>query len=72
MVSASSHTKCISLSSQKCMPQPTLINLHSNEYSQELHCYPLAVNLETCAGNCNTFDNLSNKACVPSETKDLN
>ena len=32
---ASSHTKCISLSSQKCEIQPTLINLHPNEYSHE-------------------------------------
>ena len=30
----SSHTKCVSLSNQKCMTQPTLINLHPNEYSQ--------------------------------------
>ena len=32
---ASNHTKCASLSNQKCMTQPTLINLCSNEYSQE-------------------------------------
>ena len=30
------HTKCVSLSNQKCMTQPTLINLNPNEYSQEL------------------------------------
>ena len=35
IVSASNHTKCVSLSIQKCMSQPTLINLHPNEYSQE-------------------------------------
>ena len=34
-VNASNHTKCVSLNNQKCMTQPTLINLHSNEYSQE-------------------------------------
>ena len=33
----SNHTKCVSLSNQKCMTQPTLINLHPNEYSQELN-----------------------------------
>ena len=32
---ASSHTKCVSLSNQKSKIQPTLINLHPNEYSQE-------------------------------------
>ena len=30
----SNHTKCVSLSNQKCMTQSTLINLHPNEYSQ--------------------------------------
>ena len=38
MVNASNHKKCISLSNQRCMTQPTLlINLHPNEYSQEFH-----------------------------------
>ena len=43
------------------MTQPTLINLHPNEYIQELHCFPFAVNLNRCAGSCNTLDNVSNK-----------
>ena len=34
IVSASNHTKCISLNNQKCMIQRTLTNLHHNEYSQ--------------------------------------
>ena len=34
IVNKSNHTKCVSLSNQKCMIQPTLINLHRNEYSQ--------------------------------------
>ena len=29
--------KCVSLSNQKCMIQPTLFNLHPNEYRQEFH-----------------------------------
>ena len=28
---ATNNAKCVSLSSQKCMTQPTLINLHPNE-----------------------------------------
>ena len=36
LVNESNPTKCISLSSQKCMIQSTLINFHRNEYSQEL------------------------------------
>ena len=54
------------------MIQPTLINLHPNECSQELHYYPFAVNLDRCVGSCNTLNNLSNKACVPNKTEDLN
>ena len=33
MVSASNHTKCVLLSYQKCITQPTLNNLHPAEYS---------------------------------------
>ena len=42
------------LSNQKCMIQPTFINLHPNEYSQEFHYYPFAVKLDRCVGSCNT------------------
>ena len=41
------------------MTQPTLINLHPNEYSQDLCYYQFAVNLDRCAGRCNTVDDLS-------------
>ena len=43
VVNVSSHAKCVSLSNQKCKIQPTLINLHVNEYTQELCYYPFAV-----------------------------
>ena len=65
IVSASNHTKCMSLSNQKCMIQPTLINLNPNEYSQEFHYYPFAVKLDRCVGNCYTLNDLSNKLYVP-------
>ena len=54
------------------MTQPTLINLHRNEYSQEFHYYPFAVKLDRCVRSCNTINDLSNKACVPNKTEDLN
>ena len=54
------------------MIQPTLINLHPNEYSQEFHYYPFAVKLDRCVESCNTFDDLSNKVCAPNKTEDLN
>ena len=43
ILNESYHTKCVSLSNQKCLIQPTLINLHLNEYSQEFQYYPLVV-----------------------------
>ena len=72
IVNASNHTKCIFLSNGKCMIQPTLINLHPNEYSQEFHYYPFAVKLDRCVGSCNALNDLSNKVCIPNKTEDLN
>ena len=43
--SASNHTKCESLSNQRCQTETNLINLQSNEYSQELHYYPVTMQL---------------------------
>ena len=54
------------------MTQPALINLHSNECSQEFHYYPFAAKLDKFAGNCNTFNDLSNKVFVSNKTEDLN
>ena len=68
---ASNHTKCVSLSNQKCKIQPALINLHPNEYTQELHYYPFAVKLDRCVGSCNTLDDISNKVSVLNKTEDL-
>ena len=30
------------------------------------------VKLDRCVGSCNTFNDLSNKLCVPNKTEDLN
>ena len=54
------------------MIQPNLINLHPNEYSQELHYYPFEVRLDRCAGSCNTLNDISNRICVPNKREDLN
>ena len=62
----------MSLSNQKCMIQPTLINLHSNEYSQEFHYYTSAVKLDKYAGSCNTIYDLFNKTCLSNKAEDLN
>ena len=49
------------------MTQPTLINLHHNEYIQRLRYYPFAVNLN----RCNALSDPSNSVCVPNKTKGL-
>ena len=72
LVNGSNYTKCVSLRNQKCMIQPTLINLHPNEYSQEFHYYPFAVKLDRCVGICITLNDLSNKECVPNKRVDVN
>ena len=56
IVNKSNHRECISLSNQKCMIQPTLINLHLNECSQEFHYYRFSVKLDRCVGSCKTLN----------------
>ena len=57
---------------QQYMTQLTFINLHTNKYSQGLHYYPFAVDLDRYVGSCNILDDLSKRVCVPNKTKDLN
>ena len=66
------HIKCVSLSKQKSLIQSTLVNLHSQEYSREFHCYPFGLKLDRCVGSYNILNNLSNKICIPNKTEDLN
>ena len=72
LVNVSDHTKCVSVSNQKCMIQAILTNLHPNDHSQEFHYYPISVKLDRCVGNCNTVIDLSIKVCIPNKTEDLN
>ena len=67
-VNASDLSKCVSLSNQKCMTQPTLINLHPNECSQKFCYYPFAVKIDRCVVSCNTLNGLPNKVYVPNKT----
>ena len=59
IVNASNHAKWISLSNQKCEIQPTLLNLHPNEDSQEFHYYPFSVKLDRGFGSGNTLIDLN-------------
>ena len=72
IVNASNHPKFVLLSNQKCMIQPALINLHTNEYSQEFHYYPFLVKLDRCVWSCSTLNDLHNRVCIPNKTEDLN
>ena len=40
---------------QKLWDSTYPINLHPNEYSQELHYYPFTDKLNRCVGSCNTY-----------------
>ena len=71
LVKESNHTKCVSFRNQKCMIQPTLINLHPNEYSHDLNYNPFVVKLNRFAGSCNTLNGLPDKVCVPNKIEDL-
>ena len=65
IVIASNHTKCVSLRNQKCEIQPTFINLHLDECSEEFHYYAFTVKLDKCVESCNALNDLSNKVCFP-------
>ena len=71
IVNGSNHTKCVSLSNQKYMTEPTFVNLHQNGCSQTSHNYSFVAKLDWCVGSCNTINDLSNKVCVPNKTEDL-
>ena len=69
IVNASNRTKCVSLSNQKRMTQPTLNNLHCHAYNEEFHYYPFGFKLDRCVGSCNTLNDLSYKVCVPKKNR---
>ena len=56
IVNGSNDMKCLSLSNRKCLNQPTLTDVHLNEYSQEFHYYPFSVKFDRCVGACNTLN----------------
>ena len=60
------------LTNQKCEIQPTLIDLHPNQHSQEFQYYPFSIKLDRCDESCNTINDLSNKLYVPNKTEILN
>ena len=69
LINGTNHTKSVSLSNQKYMIEPTLINLHDNTVK---NYYPFAVKLDRRVESCITINDLSNKVCIPNKTVDLN
>ena len=72
LVNGSNNTICALVINQEFMIQPTLLNLHPNEYSQDLHYYPCAVKLGRCVRSCKTLNDSFNKVCVSNKSEDLN
>ena len=68
LVNASNQTRWVSLINQKYNTQLTLINLHPNECTLELHYYPLPFKLDISVASCNTLNDSSNKVCVPKKS----
>ena len=54
-VNGSNYTKCMSLGNQKCMIQPTLNNLHPNEWSWEFHYNSFTIKLDRCVESCHNL-----------------
>ena len=54
---------------QENMIQSALFNFHPNKYNQKFHYYLSAVELDRYDESCNTLNDLSNKVCIPNETK---
>ena len=57
-----------SLNNQRCMIQPTIINLHPHEYSQGLRQNTFVVSFYRCAGSYNILNDLSNREFSPNKT----
>ena len=72
LVNGSNHTNWVLLRKQKFMTQPTLIDLHSNEYGQKIRYYQFAVNLDQYVASGNALNDLSNIICIPNKAEDLN
>ena len=61
-------TNCMSISNQKCMVKPTLINLNPDD----IHYYWFIVSPDRCDGSCNIVEDLFSRILYPNWIKDLN
>ena len=71
LVNGSNHTKYFLLSSQKRFNLLLLIYILMNAV-KNVNTILLQAKLDRCVGSCNILNNLSNKACIPNKTENLN
>ena len=62
--------ECLSVTNQKCMPRPKILDV--NEGIGEALFYLYSVLVNKCSGSCNTLDNPMCKICVPKVIKNVN
>ena len=59
---------CISMNNQACIARPEIANVNSNNPI----LYPFSVKTNKCSDNCNNFNDLQARICLPDVVKDLN
>ena len=62
--------ECLSVTNQKCMPRPKILDV--NEGGDEALFYPYNVLVNKCSGSCDTLDDPMAKLCVPNVIKSVN
>ena len=62
--------ECLSVSNQKCMPRPKILDV--NEGAGEALFYPYNVLVNKYSGSCNTLDDPIARLCVPNIIKNVN
>ena len=62
--------ECLSVTNQKCMPRPKILDV--NEGIGEALFYPYNVLVNKCSGSCDTLNEPMAKLCVPNVIKSVN
>ena len=62
--------ECLSVTNQKCMPRPKILNV--NEGVGEALFYPYNVLVNKCSGSCNTLDDSMARLCAPNIINNVN
>ena len=62
--------ECLSVTNQKCMPGPKILDVNEGVGEALLYLYNVLVN--KCSGSCDTLDDHMAKLCVPNVIKSVN